>query len=128
MKLKNIMLGIFLITAISLIYIQMQVTIYDLAYQGKVQENKVFDLSDDNNHVSYNIAKLKSTNHLGDYVFDDRSDLIFLDRDHIVNLRTSSDFFDEPRLALNKEPKTEKIGLLARIFSLKSEAEAGPIQ
>ncbi|MDP8264928.1 MAG: hypothetical protein P9M12_05575 [Candidatus Aceula lacicola] len=127
MNFKKFLTAIVCITAVALIYIQMQVKIYDLAYQGKHREKEIFKLIDDSGHVIYNIAKLKSSSSLGERFLVKNSDVDFLDSRKVVHLKVST------KLAANKLPEWESVlkrttGLLASVFSLKSVAEAKSIR
>ena len=127
MNLKKFLTGILMLTVVALIYIQMQVNIYALAYETKNSEKEVLKLVDDNGYVTYNIARLKSASHLGDHLLNDNSEIDFLDFTQVVQLKGL------PQLAAKAESakptilqKTTKF--LASVFSLKSVAEARPIQ
>ena len=127
MNFKKFLTVILCVTAVALVYIQMQVKIYDLAYQGKNREKEIFKLIDDSGHVTYNIAKLKSSSSLGERFLAKNSDIDFLDSQHIVQLKVPT------QLAVNKFPTRDSVfkrtaGLLASVFSLKSVAEAKPIR
>ncbi|MDD3374669.1 MAG: hypothetical protein PHY73_02970 [Candidatus Omnitrophica bacterium] len=127
MNFKKFLTAILCVTAVALIYIQMQVKIYDFAYQGKNKEKEIFKLIDDNGHVVYNIAKLKSSSSLSERFLAKNSDIDFLDSQHIVHLNVPT------QLAANKSSDQNSVfkrttGLLASVFSLKSVAEAKPIR
>lgn len=116
-------------TALSLIYIQLQVQIYDLGYQGEKRKIEAQKLSDDKGDIAYNICRLKSANNIGIKLLADNSHMRFLDTRHIVRLETPIQLLDKSYLV---KAQTEKIAkrpnLLASIFSLKSQAEAEPIK
>jgi hypothetical protein len=116
------------ITAFALVYIQMQVTVYDLAYQGKVKEERIFKLVDSNTHKALRIAKLKSAQSLGDWFFHKNNDVDFINQNNIVRVQTPAGNVASTRLASFSRDDRGFIGLLARVFSLKSIAEAEPIR
>jgi hypothetical protein len=106
----------------------MQVTIYDLAYQGKVREDKVVKIADSNINRTMNIAKLKSAQSLGDWFFCKNADADFVSQKHIVQVKASSEDIHKVRLASAPKRTSSLVSLLARVFSLKSIAEAEPIR
>ena len=126
MRLLKFFLFICVFTVLSLVYIELQVQIYELGYQGENKKTEVQKLTDNNSDVIYNICKLKSANNLGIKLLADNSNMRFLDNKHIVQLRTpvlleGSDLVKTQVGSLVKKPN-----LLASIFSLKSQAEAEP--
>lgn len=106
----------------SLLYIQLQVQIFDLAYQGKSRELEMQRLSDENTAILYNISTLKSANHLGEKVLSQDSGMKFLDDEHVVKLMTPVHHPENLNLVANPDKKS----FFADLFSLKSQAEAGP--
>lgn len=128
MSLKKFFILSIVITAFALMYIQMQVTIYDLAYQGKVKEEKVFKLMDGNTHRALNIAKLKSARSLGDWFFRKNADVDFVNQNNIVKVQASPHDTQKMRLASVSKNMQNPMNLLTRFFSLKSVAEAEPIR
>ncbi len=127
MNFRKFLIIMLSVTAVTLVYIQMQVKIYDLAYQGKSRETKIFKLIDDNGYVSYNIAKLKSPNSLVERFLAKNSDIDFLDSQNIVQVKIPS------QLAVQKIFTPESVlkkttAILASVFSVKSVAEAKSIR
>lgn len=123
MKVTKFLKGMAIVTIFSVIYINLQVQIYDFAYQAKKKEKDIRRLVDHNGNVTYNILKLKSANHLGVKLLAENSNMQFMDSSNVVNLET--------RIPLKSEghpvaaPKTQKkTNVLASIFSLRSQAEA----
>ena len=102
-------------------YIQLQVQIFDLAYQGKSRELEMQRLCDENTAILYNISTLKSANHLGEKILSENSDMRFLDDDHVVKLITPLRHPESLNLVANPDKKS----VFADLFSLKSQAEAG---
>lgn len=128
MSLKKFFILSVVITVFALVYIQMQVTIYDLAYQGKTREDKVTKLVDSNTNRALNIAKLKSAQSLGDWFFLKNADSDFVNQKYIVQVKASAQ--DMRKISPAAKPKStlNPVSLLARVFSLKSIAEAEPIR
>ena len=117
------------LTILSLIYIQMQVQIYALGYQGEMKKSKAQQLADKNGNVAYNISQLTSVNHLGVKLLADDSHMQFPDNRHIVSLVMSQELLGKRAMAYVPATKPDKKpGLLASLFSLKSQAEAGPVK
>lgn len=129
MKLKKFFLIVFATTCIALIYTQMQFNIYALAYHGKEREQKIIKLIDENSYTQYNIAKLKSANHLGFTIFTDQDEIGFLGSDQIVYLRAPEILEQEmpTRIASMTLPQ-RGIKFISRVFSLRAIAEARQIQ
>ena len=86
MSLKVWIKLMFSVTVIALIYIHMQMKIFDLAYQGKDKEKLVHDLRDRNGVLTHQILTLKSANHLGNQLLDKDSTMQFMSFDHVLTL------------------------------------------
>ena len=127
MKLLRFFMWMIFSTIVSLIYIQLQVQIVELAYQGDKKEKEMRRLNDDNGDVRYNIYRLKSANNLGVKLLTNNSQMKFLDNDHIVMLKMPMDSPEHSRLA-SRDKLSRRSNFLASIFSLKSQAEAVPIK
>ena len=125
MKLPKCLLCIIFCTIVALVYIQMQVQIYDLAYQGKNKQKAIQQLKDENSDVIYDICTLKSANHLGVKLLSENSGMQFLDDTRIVLVETPQEVVQSDTLALSSNRRP---GFLASIFSLKSQAEARTIK
>lgn len=123
MKLTKFLKAMTIVTIFSVIYINLQVQIYDFAYQAKRKEKDIRRLVDHNGNVTYNILKLKSANHLGVKLLAENSNMRFMDSSNVVNLETRAPIkIKQHPVAV---PKTEKKpNVLASIFSLRSQAEA----
>ena len=106
----------------------MQVTIYDLAYQGKIKEEQALRLADSNTHATLNIARLKSAQSLGDWFSAKNSEVDFVNENNIVTVKTSSGIRNQVRVASVSKMGQDGINLLTRIFSLRSIAEAQPVR
>lgn len=128
MSLKKFFILAVVIATFALVYIQMQVTIYDLAYQGKVKEEKATKLADSNANRALNIARLKSAQSLGDWFFLKNTDADFVTQKHIVQVKASAPTAPQDRLGKASPRGLNPIKLIAQIFSVKSIAEAKPIR
>ena len=110
-----------LLTVLSLIYINMQMQIFDLAYKGKKKEKEIRTLLDNNGTIVYNILTLKSANNLGVKWLTEDSKMQFLDTGSVVKLEARVPLKAAPILRQREEKKNN---LLLSLFSLKSQAEA----
>lgn len=75
------------VTVMALIYIHMQMRIFDLAYQGSAKEKQMHDLRDFNGLLTHQVLTLKSANHLGNQLLEKNSNLQFMSNDHVLTLR-----------------------------------------
>src|SRR5689334_13534676 len=73
-------------TVMALIYIHMQMQIFDLAYQGKDREKHMHELRDLNGLLTHQILTLKSANHLGNKLLEKDSTLQFMSNDRVMTL------------------------------------------
>ena len=123
MKLTQFLKGMGMITILAVIYINLQVQIYDFAYQAKKKEKDLRRLVDRNGNMTYGILKLKSANHLGVKLLTENSTMQFMDSSNVIKLETHIPIKKEqsPAAAPNIEKKPN---ILASIFSLRSQAEA----
>jgi len=124
MKLMKIIRIFGFITLLSLIYINMQMKIYDLAYQGKNKEAKVRELHELNGNETYTILKLKSANNIGYHLLAENSDLKFRDDNQVVRIQTAQAENSESRVALSDWK--ERTSSLLNLISFGSQAEARP--
>lgn len=117
----------FVLTVLALVYINMQMQIFDLAYKAKKNEKEVRKILDENGNIVYGILTLQSANHLGEKLLTESSNLKFKEKDKIVKLETKRKLKRKtlPRMSSNKFQ--EKANMLLSYFSLKSQAEAKPI-
>lgn len=124
MKLTKFLKGIMTLTVLSVIYINLQVQIYDLAYQGKRREKEINKLTDSNGNVIYNICKLKSANNLGGKLLDENSDMRFLDDKSIVKLETRIPAHRAAAVSSPQNNEEKRSNILTGLFTLRSQAEA----
>jgi hypothetical protein len=119
MRLNKFFTFLLLITVIGLLYVQMQVEIVKLAYEGRAKEFRLKELLDTRSLLVYNINNLESVNNLGQKFLCSQRDLQFAHETQIASLKLAS----SPSINLAKSKK-KNTGLLANLFSLKSQAEA----
>lgn len=124
MRLSKFIKFMLLVTVLSLIYIHMQMQIFDLAYKGKRKEKKIINLSENNNMLTYNILQLKSACHLGLNLLEENSGLQFSDNNSIVHLMTPEAMSaEEEILAASISPKKTN-PILSFLSSRAREARA----
>ena len=97
MKLNKIIHTLGMLTLMSLVYIHMQMRIFDLAYQGKNKEKRIQELQDDNGRNNYHILYLKSANHLGTRMLDEDLHLEFISQDRVQQISTPASGRTAPR-------------------------------
>lgn len=126
MKFTKFLKGMAIVTMVSIIYINLQVQIYDFAYQVKRKEKDIRRLVDHNGNVTYRILKLKSANHLGVKLLAENSNMQFMDSRNIVKLETHAATKKGPSQGMprNIDNIEKKPHVWAGIFTLKSQAEA----
>lgn len=115
------------VTVVSIVYIHMQMQIFDLAYQGKTREKQIHRLTDTNGTITSDILTLKSANHLGDKFLADDTSMRFADQTRIVRLETPQPLGAESRLA-SVNPVRESLSFLGNFLSLTPRAEAQPLE
>ncbi len=74
-------------TIMALIYIHMQMQIFDLAYQGSDKEKHMHELRDRNGLLTHQVLTLKSANHLGNQLLEKDGNLQFMANDHVLTLK-----------------------------------------
>ena len=122
MKLVRFLKVMIFITIIALLYIHLQMRIFDLAYQGKTKEKQIRGLLDENSQVTYDILKLKSSQNLGGKLLSDNSSLRFVGQNNVVVLKTAEPASLRDDLAMVKETQ-EKPNFFTWLFGLKAQAE-----
>lgn len=78
------------VTIIALLYIHMQMKIFELSYNGKDKEKIIHELNDSNGALSHQILTLKSANNLGNQLLDHDNSLQFMDRERVMTVKTSA--------------------------------------
>ena len=77
-------------TIMSLLYIHMQMKIFELAYKGKDKEKIIHELADTNGTLTHQILTLKSANNLGNQLLEKENSLQFMSRDHVMTVVTTA--------------------------------------
>ena len=124
MRLSRFLKFIIAGTILALIYTQMQMQIFTLAYRGKFKEKQIRKLIEENGNVTYSILTLKSSSHLGGKMLSEESVMEFAGPRDVVELTMPRTFM--PKEQLKKPERSEKpSSSLLSLISLKSEqAEA----
>ena len=118
MKLHRFFSFLLIITVISLLYVQMQVEIVKLAYEGRAKESRLKDLLDDRSLLVYNINNLESANNLGQKFLCSQDDLQFADRSQIASLKLPA------KGNVTLAQSSSNTNFFINLFSLRSQAEA----
>jgi hypothetical protein len=111
-----------IVTFLALIYINMQMEIFALAYQGKSKEKQITKIKEINGVLAYNILELKSSNHLGVTLLAENSTLKFRDPASVVELVTTKPVNENREIRVAKNNKASNP--LLSFLSLRSQAEA----
>src|SRR5208282_701989 len=106
-------------TIISLLYIHMQMKIFELAYNGKDKEKIIHELADTNGALTHQILTLKSANNLGNQLLEKENSLQFMGRDRVMTVVSAAGGM--PRLQVLK-PKVENP--IWNLFSFLGAQEA----
>jgi cell division protein FtsL len=78
-------------TIMALLYIHMEMKIFELSYNGKDKEKIIHELNDSNGALSHQILTLKSANNLGNQLLDhDNNNLQFMDNERVMTVAASA--------------------------------------
>lgn len=120
MKLTKFLCAVVFVTSFSLLYVYQQSEIFRLAYLGQKKQVVFTELLDKNTALRYNINKSSSLVNIGNRI-SQSSDFQMPDNYRFVKFVPSANGLEVAAQNQNRE------GLLARIFSLKREAQAKTI-
>lgn len=120
MKLTKFLSTVVFITSFSVLYVYQQSEIFRLAYLGQKKQAVFTELLDKNTALRYNINKSSSLVNIGNRI-SQTQDFQMPDNYRFVKFISS-----KQGLALADQNQNRE-GLLARIFSLKREAQAKTI-
>ncbi|MBF0511662.1 MAG: hypothetical protein HQL13_04950 [Candidatus Omnitrophica bacterium] len=76
------------VTVMCLLYIHMQMRIFELSYNGKDKEKIIHELNETNGSLSHQILTLKSANNLGNQLLDRDNSLRFMDNERVMTVST----------------------------------------
>ena len=120
MKLTKFLSTVIFITSFSVLYVYQQSEIFRLAYLGQKKQTLFTELLDKNTVLRYNINKGSSLVNIGGRINETR-EFQMPDNYRFVKFVSSKDGL---KLA---DQSQNKVGLMARIFSLRREAQAKTI-
>lgn len=124
MRISKFFKGMLMVTALSLIYIHMQMQIFDLAYQAKRKEQFMKRLMEDQGNITYEILKLKSSHHLGQRLLSEKTSMRFVDNAQIVRLESPQALPGVGDAAASGENTRQRTNPILSFLSLRSQAEA----
>lgn len=110
-------------TFVALIYIHLQMQIYDFAYQRTAKENQIRILKEHNGDVLHKVLTLKSANHLGLKLLSKDSSMRFISKENIIQVASPSVQGKKSLVAQDKGTQ-RKNNLLASLFNGGAQAEA----
>jgi len=107
------------VTILALMYIHMQMKIFELSYNGKDKEKIIHELNDSNGALSHQILTLKSANNLGNQLLDHDNSLQFMDQERVMMVRP-------PAAAMQHlvQPKPKIANPVWNLFSFLGAQEA----
>lgn len=116
------------ITVLSLIYIHVQMKIFDLAYQAKQKEHQIQKLKDENGLNTYHILSLKSVSHIGEKLLDQQSEMQFISNDKVYELASTKQT-ENQLVSRSSKPSVGKLSFNFQNWLTVStpQAEATPI-
>ncbi len=120
MKLTKFLSAVVFITSFCVLYVYQQSEIFRLAYLGQKKQAVFTELLDKNTALRYNINKSSSLVSIGNRI-SQTAEFQMPDNYRFVKFVSSREGFKVADQNQNRE------GLLARIFSLKREAQAKTI-
>jgi cell division protein FtsL len=106
-------------TIIALLYIHMQMKIFELSYNGKDKEKIIHELNDSNGALTHQILTLKSANNLGNQLLDRDNSLQFMDNERVMTVAAPAGAM--PRLT---QPKPKVVNPFWNLFSFLGAQEA----
>jgi len=114
---------IIVLTILMLVYIHMQMQIFDLAYQGKSKQQHIRELIEKKGSLMYAIVTLKSANHLGVQLLAEDSGMEFVDPNNILPLSTPKELITED-FSSEEAQGNKKMNPLLSLLSIATRAEA----
>ncbi|MFT5386960.1 MAG: hypothetical protein ACI9F2_001173 [Lysobacterales bacterium] len=112
-----------ILTVFAVVYINMQMNIFDLAYKGKKKEGDIRQLIEQNGNLTYKILSLKSSTNLGVALLDDDSGMGFAKSENVVKI--SSPIKSASIGAKHSQVAAQlRSNPILNLFSFGTEAEA----
>ena len=107
------------VTVMCLLYIHMQMNIFELSYNGKDKEKIIHELNDSNGALSHQILTLKSANNLGNQLLDHDNSLQFMDNERVMTVTSSAGAMQHM-----VQPKAKVMSPVWNLFSFLGAQEA----
>ncbi|MBF0123229.1 MAG: hypothetical protein HQL21_07500 [Candidatus Omnitrophica bacterium] len=83
------------VTFMAVLYIHLQMRIYDLGYQGQAKAQKIEKLAESNSLVKNDILRLKSSSHIGHELLTKDDHYRFASRKNVVEVEAMSHSWPE---------------------------------
>ncbi|MDE2221866.1 MAG: hypothetical protein KGK03_02225 [Candidatus Omnitrophica bacterium] len=107
------------VTIISLLYIHMQMKIFELSYRDKDKEKIIHELNDSNGSLNHQILTMESANSLGNRLLDHDSNFQFMDNQRVMTVVASAQGM--PHIS---QPRPKPVGPAWGLFSFLGAQEA----
>ena len=107
------------VTIMCLLYIHMQMRIFELSYNGKDKEKIIHELNYSNGALSHQILTLESANNLGNQLLDHDNSLQFMDNQRVMTVRPSAGAMQHLM-----QPKAKVVNPVWNLFSFLGAQEA----
>jgi len=104
----------FVVTVMSVLYIHLQIKIYDFAYRGKKKEQRIEQLAEVNGRVKNDILRLQSSDHIGRELLSNNTQYQFASRSRIVEVAADRPSWPD---AIASSTRTTG-GIFSRVISL----------
>ena len=104
----------FIVTAMGVLYIHLQMNIYDFAYRGKIKQQKIEQLAEVNGRVKNDILRLQSSDHIGRELLSKNTQYQFASRSRIVEVAADRPTWTD---AMASSARTTG-GLFTKVMSL----------
>lgn len=124
MKLLNFIKTLFLLTILALIYIHMQMRIFDLAYQCKQNERHLTDLQETNGVITGDIQRMKSADYLGTHLLSEDSRLTFFDNNNVIQVVRAEPSAPRPQDNVLSTMKQQRANTFLSFISSRFAPEA----
>ncbi|MBM3248264.1 MAG: hypothetical protein FJZ10_02430 [Candidatus Omnitrophica bacterium] len=124
MRLSRFFGFLIMVTIISLLYVQMQVVIFQSAYAANDKESQLRDLLDTKTVLVYNIDRLESAQNIGNKMLCSKAELQFTAEEQISSLKLPAQLAKSWNANSAAQQRRPRYNLVALLFNLGSQAEA----
>ncbi|MBF0485751.1 MAG: hypothetical protein HQL16_04465 [Candidatus Omnitrophica bacterium] len=115
MKISFFLKVMFVVTFMAVLYIHLQMKIYDFAYQGKVKQQRIEQLAEVNGRVHNDILRLQSSDNIGRELLGNQdSKFQFASRSRVIEVASENTTL--PEMIAHGAQSTG--GFLSRVVSL----------